>query len=253
MAQQKSDWLSWAAEAFEQLGKKELSVHEIAHHIEKTKHHLELGLDTEALASKFSSALAVNCKSKNARFKKAVNSKTKRPKKGFYCLKTIKTKSIKPIIINNGDQISTQYTGKAGEFALLSELLFYGFNASIMSVDDGIDVVASSKNLDYFHFQVKTTVAKDSKQDVFSFNLARDKFSKNNNAKTYYIFVMRCLDDKRWYNDYAVIPSTLIDYLHFQNDSASDRVTIKIENKKYYVNKMDITKYINNFKGIKQS
>ncbi len=249
MAAQKVDWIALALETFAHMGKKELSVHEIAEHVEKSKYHL--GFDKDTLVAKFSSALAANCKSKSARFKKAINAKTKRPKKGCYAIKQTKAITIKPIIIDPAQQASTQYTGKAGEYGLLSELLFYGYNASIMSVDDGIDLVASDKDLRYYHFQVKTTIAKDSRQDTFTFNLDREKFSRNSNAATYYIFVMRCFDNLRWYNDYAVLPSSIVDHAHFSNTEAANKVTIKIASKKYFINGIDITNYINNFKGIK--
>lgn len=40
-------------------------------------------------------------------------------------------------------EFSTQYTGRVGEHRVVSELLFRGYNASIMSVDEGLDIVAT--------------------------------------------------------------------------------------------------------------
>ena len=46
------------------------------------------------------------------------------------------------------------FTGKAGEHLVCSELFFRGFNASIMSVDVGMDIVAVKEN-QLFGIQVK--------------------------------------------------------------------------------------------------
>lgn len=48
------------------------------------------------------------------------------------------------------------YLGKSGEYSVMSELLLRGFNANGMTVDDGIDIVASKNNVIYY-YQVKTT------------------------------------------------------------------------------------------------
>ncbi len=54
------------------------------------------------------------------------------------------------------EPISTQYVGKAGEHLVVSELLFKGYNASIMSVDEGLDIVAT-KGERLYNIQVKTS------------------------------------------------------------------------------------------------
>ena len=50
----------------------------------------------------------------------------------------------------------SRYVGKAGEYRVVSELIFRGYNANIISVDDGIDIVAT-KNDKLFNIQVKTS------------------------------------------------------------------------------------------------
>ena len=54
------------------------------------------------------------------------------------------------------DTDETAAIGTGGEHLVLSELLFRGYKANIMSVDDGIDIVASKDNKIFF-IQVKTT------------------------------------------------------------------------------------------------
>jgi hypothetical protein len=39
----------------------------------------------------------------------------------------------------------SQYVGRTGEY-IVSELIFYGYNANIISVDVGLDVVATKNN-----------------------------------------------------------------------------------------------------------
>lgn len=51
---------------------------------------------------------------------------------------------------------SPLYIGKSGEYSVMSELLLRGFNANSMTVDDGLDIVASKDNVIYY-YQVKTT------------------------------------------------------------------------------------------------
>lgn len=63
------------------------------------------------------------------------------------------------------DTEDTKKVGKAGEYLVLSELLFRGYEANIMSVDDGIDIVASKDNKLYF-VQVKTTYMDNKKVNV---------------------------------------------------------------------------------------
>ncbi|MBS1666465.1 MAG: winged helix-turn-helix domain-containing protein [Bacteroidetes bacterium] len=52
-------------------------------------------------------------------------------------------------------KIESSFVGKAGEHLVCSELLFRGYNASIMSVDVGMDITATKDNK-LFSIQVKT-------------------------------------------------------------------------------------------------
>src|SRR3989339_1094309 len=52
--------------------------------------------------------------------------------------------------------VESGFTGKGGEHLVCSELLFLGFNASIMSVDVGVDISAI-KDDKFFGIQVKTS------------------------------------------------------------------------------------------------
>lgn len=85
--------------------------------------------------------------------------------------------------------VSTLYLGKAGEYAVLSELLLRGYNANNMTIDDGIDIVASKNNIVYY-YQVKTT-AIDNKGCAYPAGIklgGYDSYIQNNMR---YIFVIR--------------------------------------------------------------
>jgi hypothetical protein len=86
--------------------------------------------------------------------------------------------------------LSTSHVGKCGEFAVISELLFRGFNANTTVVDDGIDIVCSKGNKFYL-IQVKTT---EYKGDLFSVKINKDSFDRYNEKNTYYIIVLRYIN-----------------------------------------------------------
>lgn len=63
------------------------------------------------------------------------------------------------------DTVETKKIGTGGEHVVLAELLFRGYEANIMSVDDGIDIVASKDNKIYF-IQVKTTYLENERLSI---------------------------------------------------------------------------------------
>lgn len=135
-------------------GKKEMHVNDIA--ASAVASHKNLGLSVEAFATKLSSALAANLKTQKPIFAKPLN-KQGRPQRGVYRLKQSHTPSLIPK--EGPPPTNNLFLGKAGEYAVMSELLFWGYNVSLMAVDQGIDLV-TSKNGRYHHIQVKTAKAK---------------------------------------------------------------------------------------------
>ncbi len=83
--------------------------------------------------------------------------------------------------------VDSGYIGKAGEHLVCSELLFRGFNASIMSVDTGVDIVATKDNRLY-GIQVKT--ARLNKFNTYVFDVRRVSFERHSTGSTFYIFVL---------------------------------------------------------------
>ncbi len=158
---------------------------------------------SDKLPDKISAVLSADTRKKRAKssFSKVKN-KSGGFKRGMYRLKR------KPIVKPTPTlppSINSQYTGKAGEAAVISELLFYGFNASAMAVDDGIDIIAGKQNK-YFHIQVKT--ANPSDGVAFGFSIKKSSFIAKDSFQTFYIFVLRERDDYRYFNDYLILPSS---------------------------------------------
>ena len=84
-------------------------------------------------------------------------------------------------------KVDGSYIGKAGEYLVCSELLFRGFNASIMSVDTGLDIAATKDNRLY-GIQVKT--ARLNKFNTYVFDVRKVSFKRHDSGTTYYIFVL---------------------------------------------------------------
>lgn len=95
--------------------------------------------------------------------------------------------------------VDSGYTGKGGEHLVCSELLFRGFNASIMSVDVGMDIIAT-KDSQLFSIQVKT--ANLNRFDVYNFDVRKVSFERHNSGNIYYVFVLHT-DTK---SDFLILP-----------------------------------------------
>lgn len=150
-------------------------------------------------------------------------------------------------------EIEGGYVGKAGEHAVLSELLFRGYNASLMSVDVGVDLVAT-KNNEIFNIQVKTrNISK--KYDAFHFNLRIASFERHNAGRTFYIFLLR----ENGKLDYLILPLHQVEksieeeFIHVVGKGKLYRITIKKRDGKVYLGRRenDVSYYVNRWDIIK--
>lgn len=84
---------------------------------------------------------------------------------------------------------SNDFTGRAGECAVMSELLFRGYNVNRMMVDGGIDLVAF-KDGAYFFYQVKTVSLKNG---TIQASIPIDNYDKNRGyaSQMRYVIVAR--------------------------------------------------------------
>jgi len=121
------------------------------------------------------------------------------------------------------EPISTQYVGKAGEHLVVSELLFRGYNASVMSVDEGLDIVATKKERLY-NIQVKTST--ENKFNYYVFDLRISSFEKHNRNNTFYIFVLKGKE-----TNFLVLP-----YFEIQKNIDQKNILVVDKNTRYRVN-----------------
>ncbi|MEI6554232.1 MAG: hypothetical protein WCL70_01435 [Paludibacter sp.] len=195
-------------------------------------------------------------------FSKVKNSKTKKDKKGFYKIKKANSSPlpsrIKPIEIEEPKATKPQsknlFTGKAGECAVMSELLFRAYNVNSMLVDDGIDIVASKNNV-FYYIQVKTTLFEaDSKIHT---SIKQVRFNDFLGTQIKYIVVARCSVNNVDTNMYFVFSNSDIEkFIYNRTMKIGDSgILIKIEidptTKRpmlYDEKREDISFYLNNFK-----
>lgn len=190
----------------------------------------------EEITRKISAILSREVKKKDSIFMK-IKQKNGSYKKGVYKLRVKRNTNPLPIAPQEGnpeiidtptlsDKHANLFFGKAGECAVMSELLFRNYNVNTMMVDDGVDIVASKNNVFYF-IQVKTATLKDNK--IYSL-IRMSRFTAFAGIQIRYIVVARC--------NIAGIDSNM--YFLFSNEkiqeyiykgvlkSSNDNINIKI-------------------------
>lgn len=166
----------------------------------------------EILAKQVSSILSSDIRKKKTKSRfSIIKNKHGGHKRGWYKAKLGKKTAKEKTIINiqKGSKneipnISTLYTGKAGEHAVLSELLFNEFNASLMSVDEGIDIVAS-KEKKFFYIQVKTA---NNRRGSFYASILNSQFFRFINDNPFYIFVLRYFHNDKVRSGFIILRSS---------------------------------------------
>jgi len=218
----------------------------------------------EALSRGISSAISSDIRRhrkksifRNVKSKKGVN------RKGVYRLKQEKVNNKKKVIsaIKKADgafipQVSSIYVGKGGEYAVMSELLFRGYNANIMTVDEGIDIIAS-KGTKFFYIQVKTTHFNNGRISLPS--IKKERFEKYSKHDTYYVFVVRYYYEKTSRNEFLIFKHTdlerLINTKFIDINRSLLAINLLIEEDNFFIQrngeKEDISYYFNNFDLIK--
>ena len=235
--------LEVAKEILKSAGLKGMHVDDIAKlALEQNKN---MGLSFEDFSRKLQTALASNLKLKTQKpsFARVEGSKRGQYRRGWY-----RTKLEKQLPVANSitpPDTEKSYIGKAGEMAVMSELLFWGYNASAMLVDSGIDLVAS-KSGKYFHIQVKTSTENDGR---FYFSIKNSSFLANHDSSMFYVFVLR----RKLNCEFIIIPSSYINALISsgkiaQNSALSITISVDEKRHKYILNgSVDIGIYVANF------
>lgn len=223
--------------------RKEMHVNDIAK-IAASKNK-SLGCTEEEFAKKLAAAMAANLKTQKPIFSKPLN-KQGAPRKGMYRLKRNATDPAVPVIKLAPPAANTLFLGKAGEYAVASELLFWGFNVSLMAVDQGIDLIAE-KDGKFRHIQVKTSISSLNDRP-FGFQIQQKVFTNCLSNNPWYVFAMR----QGIHTDYAVIPSSHLLHLRATGIISGKDLSIQIsrddKGRQYKLNgSHDINMYINNF------
>ncbi len=185
----------------------------------------------------------INSKGKNATFIKVApatyNLNPNRPTKEQIKIEAIKSNKIP------SDKIGSGFIGKAGEHFVTSELLFRGFNASIMSVDVGMDIIATRNNK-LFSLQVKTSNLHSN--NTYAFDMRKVSLERDYAGNVFYVFVMIHEDGSK---SSVILNSGKIDELihidAIKNIKSHDRfrVTLKIRNGHVYIGTLDHKNKIN--------
>lgn len=251
MANNLSPILQAAREILQDAGRKGMHVQDIAE--AAVAQNKNMGLSADAFCKKLSAALAANLKLKSAKptFAKVNWDKGKKkgkPRLGWYRLRQEKVAPAGADV--QTPKAGTSFLGCAGEHAVMSELLFWGYNASTMAVDDGVDIVASKEGK-FFYIQVKTASCQEGNKYQFSISLT--SFRRYDTYNVFYAFVLR----KNQHNDYIILPVGSIN--HFLNSgviSHSPLLSLSITHDdrktKYTLNgKENITAFFGNFGAIK--
>jgi hypothetical protein len=238
------DWPSLAVRLFEVGGKKTYHVSELVE-LADTLSLKPMGMTADEMERSLSSFLSRNVKSKAPQFSRQKN-KTGGCRRGVYRIRPQKRIDFTPKEL---PQVSSGFTGAAGEFAVLSELLFRGYNASKMTVDDGIDVVAS-KDDKYFHIQVKTANYADGKP--YQATIRQETFTHATNV--FYIVVLREPTPVGFINRFVIFPSSDIRRWKSQGilkGETTISLRIGYQDQKFLLaNSIDVTNHINDFESI---
>jgi len=170
---------------------------------------------------------------------------------GMYGLVQRRARQVAAPVLNT--PASAIFIGKAGEYGVFSELLYYGYNPAMMVVDDGIDIIASNNENQTFHIQVKT--ANPNASNSFNFKILEKSFERHENSKTFYVFVLRRKVAHRRLSDYVIMPSheirryITLNHIHPRNGNIS--INISVDGNNFKISNRHILANINDFSIIK--
>jgi Holliday junction resolvase len=149
-------------------------------------------------------------------------------------------------------KIDSGFIAKGGEFLVCSELMFREFNASIISVDKGIDIIAT-KNNKLFSIQVKTANANN--YNTYNFDVRKVFFEREYAGNTFYVFVLKGQNK----TDFIILPLSEMEKkvaqkaIHYVKSYDKYRVKIDIRDDKIFLGNRnnEIGYYLNNWAVLK--
>lgn len=142
--------------------------------------------------------------------------------------------------------VKNKFWGKAAELHVTAELLYHGFQAANIPVDEGLDVLAVKKNKT-FYFQVKH---KDLGRNE-AIRLTKSSFEKSGSGSVYYIFVLLSKEKR----DFLIIPFHIVnDWIRtgYAEEKEKDYLLfIKREDDKYKLKEIELDKYRDRWEDIR--
>lgn len=139
-----------------------------------------------------------------------------------------------------------RFWGEAAELHAMAELLYHGFQAANIPVDEGLDILAAKRNKTYY-FQVKHKDLSDSQ----AIKITKSSFEKTGGGEVYYIFVL--LSDKK--RDFLIIPYHIInDWIRekiAEDSNDGYLIYIKKQNDHYMLKEKILNNYLNNWEDIR--
>jgi hypothetical protein len=149
-------------------------------------------------------------------------------------------------------KVKGTYIGKGGEHLVCAELLFREYNASIMSVDDGMDVYAT-KGHKLFAIQVKT--ANINQHKYFTFTVNKNTFDKSFLGRVFYVFVLK----NKSITDFVIFSQQVMDDLikgnAIKKTANGNKYIVQFGNNngEFYIGKKQnkVSKFLNKWELIK--
>ncbi len=139
-----------------------------------------------------------------------------------------------------------RYWGEAAEYHVTAELLYRGFQAGNIPVDEGLDILAVKDN-NTFYFQVKHKDLSNSQ----AIKITKSSFEKTGRGNVYYVFVLLS-NEKR---DFLIIPFHIVnDWIREAIAEATEDgylIYIKVREGKYFIKEKGLDYYLNNWELIK--
>lgn len=144
-------------------------------------------------------------------------------------LKSETTKEEKEVFLKDFPY-SPLFLGKAGEFYIVAELMYRGYNANLLPVDLGIDVTAIKDNKT-FYFQVKNVSFDVTTRRTIQITMSA--FLRNQSSNMFYMFVLqRGLEKKVLILSYQKIHELIRkNFIPFNKESKDFSICISLNDK----------------------
>lgn len=144
------------------------------------------------------------------------------------------------------------YYGNAAEYLVISELLFRGYNAQKLPVDEGLDVFAV-KNGRLYLLQVKHSDYKKPSESG-AIKITTSSFERNKSLNVFYVLVLSRKQPSQ--RDFLILPYSRIDELikigAIKQENKAQHISFKVLHKNpndafigEYKEKCDVSRYLN--------